>query len=219
MRATRCLHRYHIGYDNGVNMKPNYHHGDLRAALIEAGLRLLADRTADDVSLRETAREVGVSATAVYRHFPDKGALMSALAKEGLARLAADQRKAAEMAGGQAAGFIATGHAYVRFALDNPALFRLIFSSPAPADLLQREAEDSSDAMTFLKTNAEAQLGPGTDKQAVQVGALQAWSQAHGLAMLMLDGQIPAQDDLIGQVLNRLFDAEHSQTPASGPAA
>ncbi len=183
-------------------MKLGYHHGDLRTALIETGLRLLAERTADDVSLREMAREVGVSATAVYRHFPDKGALMAALAMAGLAQLGAVQRQAAEQAGGGTAGFAATGRAYVRFALANPALFRLIFSSPAPADLLQRAARDSSDAITFLKMNAEAQLGPGTDSRAVQVGALQAWSQAHGLAMLMLDGQIPAQDALIDQVLS-----------------
>ncbi len=182
-------------------MKSSYHHGDLRAALVETGLRLLAERTADDVSLREMAREVGVSATAVYRHFPDKGALMSALAQEGLVRLAAVPRQAAETAGGGAAGFVATGRAYVRFALANPALFRLIFSSPAPTDLLQRDVKDSNDAITFLKANAEAQLGAGAGKEAVQVSALQAWSQAHGLAMLMLDGQIPARDALIDQVL------------------
>ncbi len=183
-------------------MKSGYHHGGLRTALIEAGLRLLAERTADDVSLREMAREVGVSATAVYRHFPDKGALMSALAQAGLDRLGAVQRQAAESAGGGAAGFLATGRAYVRFALANPALFRLIFSSPAPADLLQRAAPDSSDAIAFLKANAEAQLGPGAGTEAVQVGALRAWSQAHGLALLMLDGQVPAQDVLIDQVLS-----------------
>ena len=61
-----------------------YHHGNLRAALIEAGMALLAARALDDLSLREVARAVGVSATAVYRHFPDKGALMAALAAEGL---------------------------------------------------------------------------------------------------------------------------------------
>jgi AcrR family transcriptional regulator len=182
-------------------MKSTYHHGDLRAALIETGLRLLAERAADDLSLREVAREVGVSATAVYRHFPDKAALMSALAWEGLARLAAAQRAASEGAGGGAEGFAATGSAYVRFALANPALFRLIFSSPAPADLLQRRAKDSSDAIAFLKANAEAILSPGADPRAVQVTALRAWSLAHGLAMLMLEGQVPAQDELIDQVL------------------
>jgi AcrR family transcriptional regulator len=72
--------------------KRSYHHGDLRQALIEAGLTLLDVRAADALSLREVARAVGVSATAVYRHFPDKGALLDALAAEGLRKLADAQR-------------------------------------------------------------------------------------------------------------------------------
>ena len=86
-----------------------YHHGDLRAALIEAGLKLLEDRQGDDIGLREAARAVGVSATAVYRHFPDKAALLRALSAEGFARLAEAQRGAQEAAGGGQAGFVATG--------------------------------------------------------------------------------------------------------------
>ncbi len=72
-----------------------YHHGDLRPALIEEGLRLIAEGPADVLSLRELARRVGVSATAVYRHFPDKGALMAALAAQGLMLLGAAQPLAA----------------------------------------------------------------------------------------------------------------------------
>ena len=69
-----------------------YHHGDLRTALIDAGLAALEAADADAVSLRELARKVGVSATAVYRHFPDKKALLAALAAEGIARLGSAQR-------------------------------------------------------------------------------------------------------------------------------
>ena len=111
-------------------MGKRYHHGDLRAALLEVGLRLLAERDVEGVSLREMARDVGVSATSVYRHFPDKAALMRALAREGLDRLAGAQRDAASGKQGPAS-FAATGRAYVRFALANPALFRLIFTSSA----------------------------------------------------------------------------------------
>ena len=88
--------------------KKSYHHGDLRTALIEAGLTLLETRAADDLGLREVARAVGVGPTAIYRHFPDKRALMVALAGEGLARLAVAQRAASEAAGGGVAGFSAT---------------------------------------------------------------------------------------------------------------
>jgi AcrR family transcriptional regulator len=178
--------------------KKAYHHGDLRAALIEAGLTLLEARTADDLSLREVARAVGVSATAVYRHFPDKGALMTALAGEGLARLAAAQHAASDAAGGGVAGFSATGAAYVRFALANPALFRLIFANPGSIKLQVHAQED--DAMAFLRANA-ALLAEGKGGDA-QVIALQAWAIVHGLAMLMLDGHVPVDDGLIDRVID-----------------
>lgn len=174
-----------------------YHHGDLRRALIEEGLRLIAEGPADQLSLRELARRVGVSATAVYRHFPDKGALMAALAAEGLARLAAAQHAAFDGAGGGIKGFAATGAAYVRFALANPALFRLTFQHPAPADMMH-DTHGSDEAMQFLLANARTYAPPHMDPQ---VFALQAWSVAHGLAMLMLDGQVPADDAVVDAVI------------------
>src|SRR6476619_7669930 len=138
-----------------VSTSKTYHHGDLRAAAIEAGLQLLEDREADDLGLREVARAVGVSATALYRHFPDKAALLRALAEAGLAQLAAAQRQAAAEAGGGAAGFGATGRAYVRFALDHPALFRLIFSAgQGAADPFGRPPEDDDEAFRMLRENA-----------------------------------------------------------------
>lgn len=171
-----------------------YHHGDLRAALVSAGLRLLATRAADDLSLREVARAVGVSANAVYRHFPDKTALMTALAAEGLRELAEAQRAASEAAGGGEAGFSATGRAYVRFAIARPALFRLIFSSPASLNLLAEPEGDVPDAMAFLRANAAAIAAEEGDGGLL---ALHAWSLAHGLAMLMLDGQVAFQEAII----------------------
>nr|WP_299911672.1 TetR/AcrR family transcriptional regulator [Sphingomonas bacterium] len=178
--------------------KKAYHHGDLRTALVETGLNLLEARTADDLSLREVARAVGVSATAVYRHFPDKGALMGALAGEGLVRLAAAQHAASDAAGGGLAGFSATGAAYVRFALANPGLFRLIFANPESIKLQPGAHQD--DAMAFLQSNA-ALLAQGKGGDA-QVIALQAWAIAHGLAMLMLDGQVPVDEALIDRVID-----------------
>ena len=189
-------------------MKAGYHHGDLRAALIERGLQMLAERSVDALSLRELAREVGVSATAVYRHFPDKGALMAALAWAGLERLAAAQRRAAEAAGGGEAGFDATGRAYVRFALENPALFRLIFASPGPPDLLQAPAGRSGEAMAFLKANVAGLLPAGATPPAVEAVAVQAWALVHGLAMLMLDGKLPRDEALVERVIGRPMEGE-----------
>ena len=168
--------------------KSAYHHGDLRGALVAEGLRLIESRNADRLSLREVARAAGVSATAVYRHFPDKRALMAALAAEGLARLYKAQAAAAAAAPDNA--FEATGRAYVRFALASPALFRLTFAWP---DL---PAEPSSDAAgRLLHENALALTG-GNAAEAKLV-AIRAWSVAHGLAMLMLDGRLPPDEALI----------------------
>lgn len=180
-----------------TSRKSAYHHGDLRAALVEAGLALIATRTADDLSLREVARHVGVSATAVYRHFPDKASLMGALAVAGLAMLGAAQHAAFDAAGGGAAGFNATGTAYVRFALRNTALFRLIFANP-PNDDAVDIVDVPADAMRFLMANAAA-LAPADMEP--RIYALQSWSIAHGLAMLLIDGQLQVDDSTIDQVI------------------
>ena len=76
-----------------------YHHGSLRDALIAAGMTALEGSSGLDLSLRELARTVGVSPTAVYRHFPNKDALLAALAREGLEMLGAAQRKGYDAAG------------------------------------------------------------------------------------------------------------------------
>ncbi len=177
--------------------KRPYHHGDLRGALLDAGLRLLAERDVEGVSLREMARDVGVSATAVYRHFPDKTALMVALAREGLDRLAAAQHAASDEAGGGVAGFAATGRAYVRFALANPALFRLIFTSSAEVS-----TSDEPEAMRFLRANSAAVLSEGAGGDDIEIGVVRSWALVHGLAMLMLDGQVPADERTIERVID-----------------
>ena len=172
----------------------NYHHGDLRTALVEAGLRALETTSLADLSLRQLAREVGVSATAVYRHFPDKRALMSALATAGLEGLAQAQQAAADAEPELA--FAATGRAYVRFALANPALFRLIFSHACPED---KTVFGESLAARMLRDNAAAL---SDNALAAQRLVVQSWAVVHGLAMLMLDNQLPADDALIDRVID-----------------
>ncbi len=181
-----------------------YHHGDLRSALLEAGLRLLRSRTADDLGLRELAREVGVSAAAIYRHFPDKNALMAALAHEGLERLAQAQRQATRAAGGGPAGFLGSGMAYVRFAVDNPALFRLVFSAAHDGDPLEARLDSVPAAMRDLRQDIEALVPAGTPKAERKAAALRAWALVHGIAALVLDKQIAADWRLIERVLARV---------------
>ena len=177
-----------------VSTLKSYHHGDLRTALIEAGVTALEGADAEAISLRELARSVGVSATAVYRHFPDKRALLSALADAGITKLGEAQRIASDAAGGGPAGFAATGRAYVRFALAHPALFRLAFTHGDHA----MAPTESSDQASQLLRRYSAEFGGGDAERLT----LQAWAVAHGLAMLMLDGQIAADDVLIDAVID-----------------
>jgi AcrR family transcriptional regulator len=153
--------------------------------------------------LRELAREVGVSPAAIYRHFPDKNALMAALAVEGLERMAAAQRLATQAAGGGKAGFLASGMAYVRFAVDNPALFRLMFSAAQACDPLDAAIDSVPSAMRALRQDIEALVPSGASAAERKAAALHAWSLVHGLAQLVLDRQIAADWRLIERVLSR----------------
>ncbi len=180
-----------------VSTSKSYHHGDLRSALVAAGLKALESRGEAELSLRALAREVGVSPTAVYRHFPDKRALLQALADEGLRRLGAAQRTALDAAGGGAAGFAATGRAYVHSALADPALFRLAFSH---GGLIDDPLSGDDQPSRLLRENALA-LADG-DAERARTIALQGWASAHGLAMLILDGRLPPDDAIIDAVLD-----------------
>jgi AcrR family transcriptional regulator len=164
-----------------------YHHGDLRAALIAEGLRLLEQIDPDQLSLREMARNVGVSAMAVYRHFPDKEALLRELAQEGYRQLA--ERQIAAAAGTDAQAFARSGRAYVHFALDNPGLFRLAFSRvPMLVRPGTRGPPGSADG--FLRSYVDRALGPHASEAQRFAAAMRAWSLVHGLAMLILDRQV-----------------------------
>ena len=184
-------------------MPRSYHHGDLRSALIAAGLAALKTTGVAELSLRQLARDAGVSPTAVYRHFPDKRALLVALAEAGLEQLGLDQQAAAEAAP-RAQAFAATGRAYVRFALANPELFRLTFAylSPAGETVFGRSlaAQMVRDYAAEISSNAAQ----------TRIRSVQAWAVVHGLAMLMLDGQLPPDPALIDTVIDSatLFPAD-----------
>lgn len=195
--------------DNSVNIKPapdgkeSYHHGDLRAALVRAGVAALDTGTSvDTLSLRALARAVGVSATAVYRHFPDKAALLSALACEALDLLAQEQQRAAFAAGPDAlAAFSASGAAYVRFAMAHPALFRLIWATAPDRDLFEMPLDQCDNAMAGLRKGIDAVLPLGATPETRRAAALTCWGLVHGLAMLALDRQILLDDAMIDRVV------------------
>jgi AcrR family transcriptional regulator len=106
-----------------------YHHGNLRAALLEEAERTVREHGVDGLSLRELARQAGVSHAAPRRHFADRQALLDALAESGWERLGADTRAAAQRAGTDyEARLRAAGRAYVRFATRDAALLEVMFA-------------------------------------------------------------------------------------------
>jgi AcrR family transcriptional regulator len=178
--------------------RDSYHHGDLANALTAAATDLARAGGPEAVVLREAARKVGVSATAAYRHFAGYGDLIHAVKEAAQADLAASM--AAEVAASDplpdpAADAIrrlrALGRAYVRFALAEPGLFRTAFCRS------DRDHEQAAAGM--MESAAFRMLGQTLDDLEVagQIGAARrpfgetsAWSIAHGLAMLLLDGPL-----------------------------
>ena len=180
-----------------------YHHGGVRAAAIEAGLRLLEMSNAEDFSLRAVSRAIGVSATALYRHFPDKSALLIALAQEGLDRLASAQEAASQASGDGIAGFNAAGRTYVRFGLEHPALFRMIMTHMPAVDHFNDSVDRMPSPMRYLRESVARLVPSDADAQTQKALALRCWAMVHGLTMLILDGHVALDDGtLIDQVID-----------------
>ena len=157
--------------------KTSYHHGDLAAELLAASGKLLEEKGTIGVSLREVARRAGVSHNAPYRHFPDRDALLAALAADGFRQLAAEQA-AAPTAG--------MGEAYVAFALRHPQRFRLMFGGALAFD--ERPALKAAAASAYdplVEAFRARDDVPDPDSAAAA-----AWSLVHGLAQLLLDGHL-----------------------------
>jgi AcrR family transcriptional regulator len=165
-----------------------YHHGDLRRALVAAGIALLAEGGAAALDLRKVARKAGVSHTAPYRHFSDKRALLVAIAEEGFIRLAERLNPAMT----DSSPLSAMAIAYVHFALDEPALMREMFSG-LTIDRLDHDslhqASKASFSMLIQTIQQEQASGRCVPDNAERL-ALVLWSLLHGLAMLIIENQL-----------------------------
>jgi len=176
--------------------RTNYHHGALREALLTATLALIESDGIGAVSLRRVARAAGVSPGAPYHHFPDRAALLVALSDEGFRRLTVALTTAHDAAPGPTEALEAILNAYVRFAQDNPAYFRLMFR-PELKQSRSPESDDAGEAaFTVLDTTVIECLATNTmqpvDKDVL---AITLWSLVHGLASLWLDGQLAHHTD------------------------
>jgi AcrR family transcriptional regulator len=182
-------------------MNAPYHHGDLRASALEMGMERLESQEQPDLGLRALARDLGVSATALYRHFPNKDALLDALALEGLNRLGAHQAAAAGAAGGGRDGFAEVGVTYVKWAVENPALLRLIYHRVGQVDLTADDPTAMGEAFYQLRAGITALMPEDMSSETRAAAALHAWSLVHGLAMLILDGQVEYDSEMVRKVV------------------
>ena len=180
--------------------KPPYHHGDLRAALVRAAMELLEESGETALSLRAVARCAGVSPAAPYRHYADREALVSAVAAVGYRELA-ERLAAAHPAPSTPEQLASAGVAYVEFALERPALFRMMFGEPCDRDNDERVAATA--AVSLYLREIVARCFPHADAEAL---APAIWALVHGLAFLHLDGKLDAPtpsavaDQVIGAI-------------------
>ena len=173
-----------------------YHHGDLRRALLDAALQLVAERGIHNFTLREVARQAGVSHNAPYHHFADKAELVAALTVEGFKALELAVRSTYEQTPGTPLErTLAIGNTYVRFALENPAKFSLMFrpelhqSSHGKCEYNDavKSAADATVQVLLDGIAASQQAGLLRTDLSLDTLALTFSSTMHGLTMLLID--------------------------------
>ncbi|RZL88048.1 MAG: TetR/AcrR family transcriptional regulator [Variovorax sp.] len=196
--------------------RSTYRHGDLRRALLDAGIELARSGGPDAVVLREATRRAGVVPNAAYRHFASRQALLQAVRAAALSAVAAamEAELAAMPPGGTPtdvarASVRAIGAGYLRFAQTETGLFRTAFGPPVDVEDAPAEAKGGQSGLNPFEL-----LGAALD-QLVAAGALPperrpgaeflAWSAVHGLALLIIDGPLRgvprAQTEALGQQL------------------
>ena len=174
--------------------KKTYHHGDLKNALIKAGVDILAKDGVSGLSLRKVALKAGVSHAAPYAHFADKQALIAAISTEGFRQLYERMSVVAEEYKSRPEKqLIEVAWAYVQFAMDDPDRFKVMFSG-----VLEKEKEytefvaESQRNFQLVKMIVEANQVSGRLRSGdSELAALSAWGIIHGFVMLLMEGQIP----------------------------
>lgn len=190
----------------GAPKRETYRHGDLRRALVEAGMELARGGGPEAVVLREATRRVGVAPSAAYRHFEDRRALLDAVCSAAQAELAvAIERELAgtprdgDPADAARASLRGVGTGYLRFATAEPGLFRTAFSASenlrnaaSPA----RAGEGGLTPFQLLGAALDEMVEAGIFPRERRPGAeFLAWSAVHGLSMLLIDGPLRGLDE------------------------
>jgi AcrR family transcriptional regulator len=198
--------------------RTSYHHGDLRATLLDTTLRLIEAEGIGAVSLRRVAREAGVSSGAPYHHFADRADLLAALSARGYELLAADLAEARTGTGSPVRALTRLMCGYVGFARREPGYFRLMFRPELSGTREHpglKAAEHAAEAQLDAAVAGCVDAGIIAADQADALGVA-AWSLAHGLASLWLDGQLSDEYDnpeLIAAQVAALVESAFTSRP------
>jgi AcrR family transcriptional regulator len=177
-------------------MTNTYHHGNLKEALISAGLDILSELGVEGLSMRNVAKKIGVSHTASYNHFADKQALLAAISTAGYEQLHKILLETFENSKNTQANILSeVGWSYMQFALKNPAKFKLMFSGaleeernhPDYEAISQKSIALFEEILLFCQTKGQLPVGRVEDL------AIKLWSTVHGFTTLMLENQFPPQ--------------------------
>jgi AcrR family transcriptional regulator len=179
----------------GRKRADRYHHGDLSRALVQEAVRTIQARGIAHLTLRGVGNRLGVSQTALYRHFADKDALLGAVAAEGFRRLEADTRDAWTSQGGGREGLAAMGTAYVRFALTHPSHYRVMFGAALDEHPPHSELAAAGTAAFQVLVDAiiALQTADLMRRDDPLLLARYVWATVHGIAMLGIDGRVDAE--------------------------
>jgi AcrR family transcriptional regulator len=169
-----------------------YHHGDLRRTLIDTALAMVTEEGAWNFTLREIARRAGVSHAAPYNHFPDRCALLAAVATEGFEVLRREMEEAARRPRSSRQALRGIAVAYVRFGVERPAHYRLMFGAELSDNDRYPQLREASEAAFAALTSAleRGQASGELRRGPVRAQALSAWSLVHGLTMLLIDRRV-----------------------------
>jgi AcrR family transcriptional regulator len=197
-----------VRYASDAMSERPYHHGNLRTALLAQAERTVRESGVQDLSLRELAREVGVSHGAPRRHFADRRALLDALAESGFARLGAELRSAADGAGEEFEPRLhATAAAYVRFATRDAALLELMFAGKRreQSGTLHEAADRAFSVM--LELIEQGQAAGALDRGEPERVGLVLFATLQGIAALVTSGMIDADqlDELVTDAIDHFL--------------
>jgi AcrR family transcriptional regulator len=178
-----------------------YHHGDLRPALVDAAIEVIAERGVRGFSMAEASRRLGVTTAAPYRHFADREELLAAVAARGLTVWAAMLAGAAGAADAPATRLAAMAGTYVRFAARQRPLFDALFSSGLDKSRHQ-DLQRAWEPVDALLTSVVLEVCDG-DPTAAEALADAIEASAHGYAMLLTDGEYGHGDDAVNATVDK----------------